>query len=154
MTRDTAEPDQPLLAPVSQALYRLSRAHRLAAATLLRKVGLYPGQEIMLSYLADHGDQRQSTLVLALSIDPSTVTKMLTRLQNHDLVQRRPCPEDGRVSLVSITEQGLELTRQLTKYWADLEHWTTANLSDEQCAQLRGTLSQIETNLSMKPASC
>lgn len=134
-------------APVSHALYRVNRAHRLAAGALLRGLGLYPGQEIMLSYLAERGDQRQSALVLALSIDPSTVTKMLQRLERAGLVRRRPCPEDGRVTLVAITDAGLDLIDDVNRYWRDLEERTTAGMSPAQRDELGRALEVLERNL-------
>ncbi|MFD0559810.1 DNA-binding MarR family transcriptional regulator [Stackebrandtia endophytica] len=134
-------------APLGHLLYRVSRAHRLAAGNLLRQVGLFPGQEIMLSYLAEHGDQRQSSLVLALSIDPSTVTKMLQRLQRAELVARRPCPEDGRVSLVSITEKGRALTDAIVDCWRELEARTTAGMTEPQKRQLAELLGLVDDNL-------
>jgi DNA-binding MarR family transcriptional regulator len=140
-------PQQELAAPLSNALYRVGRAHRLAAGTLLRDLGLYPGQEIMLTHLAEHGDQRQSALVLALSIDPSTVTKMLQRLERGELVARRACPEDKRVSLVTITAQGLALVDRITDCWQRLEEQTTRVLTAQQRDQLGQLLAQIEKNL-------
>lgn len=134
-------------APLGHLLYRVARAHRLAAGNLLRQVGLFPGQEIMLSYLAEHGSQRQSSLVLALSIDPSTVTKMLQRLQRAGLVARRPCPDDGRVSLVSITEEGRALTASIVDCWTELEARTTAGMTEPQKRQLAELLGRVEDNL-------
>ena len=140
-------------APISRALYRLGRAHRLAAGTLLRGLGLYPGQEIMLSYLDEHGDQRQSALVLALSIDPSTVAKMLKRLESGGLVARRPCPDDGRVSLVGITDAGRALITRIDECWADLEALTTAGLNTGDREELARTLAALEANLTNRSAT-
>ena len=134
-------------APISHALYRLNRSHRLAAAGLLRELGLFPGQEIMLSYLAEHGDQRQSALVLALSIDPSTVTKMLQRLERSSLVLRRPCPEDRRVSLVAITVEGRALIDRITRCWRSLEERTTAGMTADDRTELARLLALMEQNL-------
>ncbi|HIW64188.1 MAG TPA: MarR family winged helix-turn-helix transcriptional regulator [Candidatus Stackebrandtia excrementipullorum] len=145
--------EQENAAPVGHALFRVARAHRMAAGTLLRELGLYPGQEIMLAHLATHGDQRQSALVLALSIDPSTVTKMLHRLAKAGLVARRPCPDDGRVSLVSITESGRALIDRITESWRRLEARTTRGLSKEQQAQLTTLLSLLERNLGRLPGT-
>jgi hypothetical protein len=74
---------------IGHALFRVGRAHRAAAARLLREIGLYPGQEIMLGHLADHGETRQSRLVAEIGTDPSTVTKMLQRLERAGLRQPR-----------------------------------------------------------------
>src|SRR5271156_401261 len=67
--------------PVSQALAQVVRLHRTAAGELLKSTGLYPGQEVLMMHLWAAGVVRQADLINALGLDPSTVTKMLQRLQ-------------------------------------------------------------------------
>ncbi|GAB3232834.1 hypothetical protein GCM10027447_28840 [Glycomyces halotolerans] len=133
--------------PVGHALFRVARAHRAAATRLLREIGLYPGQEIMLGHLADHGRTRQSRLVIELSIDPSTVTKMLQRLEKQHLVERRPDPTDRRVTVVDITETGRDLLAQIEERWRRLDEITCAGFSDDEREQLERVLERLESNL-------
>lgn len=43
--------------------------------------GLYPGQELLMMALGEWGERRQADLIRTLALDPSTVTKMLQRLE-------------------------------------------------------------------------
>ena len=48
-------------APVSHAIFRVTRLTPMLAASLLRPVGLYPGQEIVMMYLRDLAPNGRST---------------------------------------------------------------------------------------------
>src|SRR5271163_2125387 len=78
--------------PVSQALAQVVRLHRAAAGELLKSTGLYPGQEVLMMHLWAAGVVRQADLINALGLDPSTVTKMLQRLQRAGKVSRTTDP--------------------------------------------------------------
>ncbi|THV25904.1 MarR family winged helix-turn-helix transcriptional regulator [Glycomyces paridis] len=135
---------------VGHALFRVARAHRVAAARLLREIGLYPGQEIMLGHLAEHGDARQSRLVAELGLDASTVTKSLQRLERQGLVERRPDPGDRRVSVVALTAQGRDLQDRIEDSWRRLDALTCEGFTDTDRTALTALLHRLERNL----ASC
>ena len=82
--------------PVSRALAQVVRLHRTAAGELLKSTGLYPGQEVLMMHLWAAGVVRQADLINALVLDPSTVTKMLQRLQRAGKVTRTTDPADRR----------------------------------------------------------
>src|ERR1700694_6336283 len=86
--------------PVSQALGRVTRLHRAAGGELLKSTGLYPGQELLMMHLLKAGAVRQADLIDTLGVDPSTMTKMLQRLQRTGHVTRRTDPAHRRSVLV------------------------------------------------------
>ncbi len=59
------------------------------------------------------------SLAHQLGCDPSTVTLMADKLQEGDLVERRPHPTDGRKRTLVLTERGVALwdrfSRQLSQ---------------------------------------
>ncbi|SDD04698.1 MarR family winged helix-turn-helix transcriptional regulator [Glycomyces harbinensis] len=132
---------------IGHALFRVGRAHRVAAARLLREIGLYPGQEIMLGHLADHGETRQSRLVAEIGTDPSTVTKMLQRLERAGFVERRPDPADRRVSVVALTAQGRDLQGRIEDSWRRLDAITCDGFSGADREQFAVLLDRLERNL-------
>ncbi|GAA2309666.1 hypothetical protein GCM10009853_078950 [Glycomyces scopariae] len=140
--------DEQRVGEIGHALFRVARAHRAAAGRLLREIGLYPGQEVMLGRLADHGPTRQSRLVLELGIDPSTVTKMLQRLERQDLVERRADAVDRRVSVVAITSKGRELLDSIEESWRRLDEITCAGFTEADRSALSSLLVRLEHNLS------
>ncbi|MEO8907688.1 MAG: MarR family winged helix-turn-helix transcriptional regulator, partial [Microbacteriaceae bacterium] len=67
--------------PISHAIFRVARLHRMLAGSLLRKTGLYPGQELVMMHLWDRGEQRQVDLVKVLDSDAATMTRTIQRLE-------------------------------------------------------------------------
>ncbi|MEU1404989.1 MarR family winged helix-turn-helix transcriptional regulator [Streptomyces sp. NPDC005728] len=134
-------------APMSEALFRAARVHRITAGNLLRETGLYPGQELLMMQLWGQGEQRQADLIKTLGLDPSTVTKMLQRLEQSGFVTRSPSPHDRRAVVVNTTRAGQALRDRVLRAWRDLETVTAAGFTDEEYAQAMRVLTRIEANL-------
>ncbi|WP_254777137.1 MarR family winged helix-turn-helix transcriptional regulator [Paenibacillus sp. yr247] len=95
--------------PLSFSLFALASSHRALATQLFREINLFPGQELILMQLFQQDQQSQNRLSQTLRLDHSTVAKSVKRLEDAGLVIRRRSPEDGRVTLVSLTEAGRKL---------------------------------------------
>lgn len=134
-------------APVSLAISQTARLHRIAAGRLLRDLGLYPGQEFVMMHLWDAGAVRQSELIKAVGLDPSTVTKMLQRLEQSGHVHRSPDPADRRASLVEATDASCALKTQVEQAWERLEETTLAGLDEPEREELHRLLGLVEANL-------
>ncbi|WP_030746248.1 MarR family winged helix-turn-helix transcriptional regulator [Streptomyces griseus] len=133
--------------PVGHTLARVSRAHRIAMGRRLRDLGLYPGQELMMMRLWDCGAVRQSELIQSLGLDPSTVTKMLQRLEQCGYVRRSPDPADRRAVRVEATERGQALRAGVEGAWSDLEASSLAGLAPAERAELARLLGLVADNL-------
>ncbi|MER6197441.1 MarR family winged helix-turn-helix transcriptional regulator [Streptomyces sp. NPDC001586] len=142
-----AAPSAVLDGPVSHAISRVARLHRIAAGRALRDLGLHPGQEFLMMHLWDSGAVRQSELIKAVGLDPSTVTKMLQRLEQSGHVRRRPDPSDRRASLVEATETSCGLLVEVRRAWGELEHQTLDGLEDAERTELARLLGKVEASL-------
>ncbi|MFD7324520.1 MarR family winged helix-turn-helix transcriptional regulator [Streptomyces sp. NPDC059875] len=140
--------------PVSHALARVARLHRIAAGRLLKEVGLHPGQEFLMMCLWDCGPVRQSELIKAMGLDPSTVTKMLQRLEQSGHVRRSPDPADRRAVLVEATEDGGALRSGVADAWTGLEEYTLAGLAPSERAEFTRLLAKLEGNLCAEAGDC
>ncbi|WP_406001591.1 MarR family winged helix-turn-helix transcriptional regulator [Streptomyces sp. NBC_00829] len=149
-----AMPAAALGGPVSLAVSRLARLHRMAAGKLLRGAGLYPGQELLMMHLWDGGPVRQSELIKAVELDPSTVTKMLQRLEQAGHVRRSPDPGDRRAVLVEATAESCALHSAVEAAWASLEEYTLAGLDPEERRELTRLLGKVEENLCIQSGDC
>lgn len=72
----------------------------------------------LLGALVQHGPLRASDLAAWQGVDRSTITVQLRRLEEHDLVVRTPDPDDGRVSLLTASDTGLDLWRAVDEHGA------------------------------------
>ena len=133
--------------PTVHAVFRLSRMHQTIIGRLLRELGLAPGQELLLLQLWDRDRCSQTDLVERLGLDPSTVTKMLQRLERGGWLRREPSTEDGRVMVVTLTPAGRDLQDAVTSLWNELEGETVKSLSADEQAELLRLLRKVETGL-------
>lgn len=132
--------------PVSFAIFALARSHRAKAAGMLADIGLFPGQEILLMQLAENDGKPQKSLCESIGLDHSTVAKSVARLERDGLIERRKCPEDGRVSQVHLTARGREMTDAITRVWAELERETIKDLSTDEQRLLMSAAKKIVSN--------
>ncbi|MFJ3788649.1 MarR family winged helix-turn-helix transcriptional regulator [Kitasatospora sp. NPDC090091] len=143
--------------PISHAIFRVARLHRMFAGQLLRRIGLHPGQELVMMHLWELGPQRQTDLVRLLDSDAATMTRTVQRLEQAGFVRRRPCPTDKRASLIEPTAASLALRREVEQSWSRLEHLVTAGMSADECTAALETLELLERNLvraAADPAAC
>ena len=140
-------PEEARGGPVSNALTRVARLHRMGTARLLREVDLFPGQEVVMMILWEGAAVRQSELIRRTRLDPSTITKMLQRLEQAGHVRRFPDPADGRASLVEATAQSCELRAGVTQVWEDMEKSALSDLDADDQAQLARLLEKVGSNL-------
>lgn len=99
------------------ALRRFERqSDRIARAS-----GLTPRRYLILLLIkgAADGSERSTVTELAkrMSLAQSTVTELVSRAEDADLVQRERSPDDGRVAKLALTEEG---ERRLTEAFRSL----------------------------------
>ncbi|SHF15617.1 MarR family winged helix-turn-helix transcriptional regulator [Streptoalloteichus hindustanus] len=133
--------------PVSHAIFRVARLHRMIAGQLLRRTGLHPGQELVMMYLWELGPQRQVDLIRLLDSDAATMTRTVRRLEHAGFVRRCPCATDKRVVIIEATVASQALRREVEQVWQRFEEITVGGLSEDERAEALRTLEQLEQNL-------
>ena len=91
---------------VNHLVIQVTRQHFTRLHTLMEEIGLYRGQPPMLHMLWKGEGCTQSDLAAHLHVQPATITKMLQRMEHAGFIERRPDPEDQRVSRVYLTAAG------------------------------------------------
>jgi DNA-binding MarR family transcriptional regulator len=133
--------------PISHAIFRVARLHKMLVGSLLRDTGLYVGQELVMMHLWDHGEQRQIDLVRVLDSDAATMTRTIQRLERAGFVRRRPDPTDARASLIEPTPASRHLHAKLEKIWQELERLTVGSLDPAQQQATLASFEALENNL-------
>ncbi len=140
-------PTQPRTAPEVQEGVGLREAARLRAAILrlgrgLRSVevpgGLTPSEFSALAVVVNCGPLRPSELALREHLNPTMLSRMLSRLTSAGVVERGGDQTDGRASLVAATPQGQRLHQRLRSERARRLEAALARLEpDERSSVLR-----------------
>jgi DNA-binding MarR family transcriptional regulator len=115
--------------------------------TLLEALGLYRGQPSVLQALWVQEGLMHTELARHLQVQPATITKMLQRMEKTGFVERRPDPDDQRVSRVYLTETGRAVRADVQQVWRRLEEEAFAGFTLEERVLLRRFFLHIRENL-------
>lgn len=119
------------------ALFR--RLHQLAVARFTSEMGdlgLTPIQwSAMLTTMQCPGID-QITLSREIFIDPSTIAGVLDRLESRGLLQRVVSPDDRRVRLLYVTDEGREVMKDANAVVLSTQEWLMEPLSPADRAKL------------------
>lgn len=131
---------------IATGLAKVGLALKLQAWRAGSERGLNPLQGQLLALLmTDRGGVRPSVLAGRLAVTAPTVSESVAALASKGLVERRPDPDDGRVSLVSLTAKGRAEARHAAG-WPDFLTSAVETLSDaEQEVFWKGLMKMIVT---------
>jgi len=91
-----------------EALTNASRKIRTAFNQQVTAHGLtYPRARVLLR-LAKKQGMTQTELACELELEQATMVRILDRMEEHGLVERRPVPNDRRAKLIVLTQRGTE----------------------------------------------
>jgi DNA-binding MarR family transcriptional regulator len=138
--------------PLTNAIVRVARLHRMLAAQLLRRVGLHLGQELVMMQLWERGPQSQTELVRVLGSDSATMTRTVRRLEDAGFVRRRPSPTDRRATIIEATPASQSVRREVERIWSVLERSAAGELTPDQQAEALTLLQHIEDGLARATA--
>jgi MarR family transcriptional regulator, organic hydroperoxide resistance regulator len=134
-------------APIGAALYRVARLHRMTAGNLLRRVGLHPTQDLLMTYLWELGPQRQTDLIRLLDSDAATMTRSIQRLEHAGFVRRSPCADDKRAYLIEPTPAGRALRPEVEQIWNDIEECIVGGVGERDRQTILHFLEGMEERL-------
>ena len=140
-------------APIGAALYRVARLHRMTAGNLLRRVGLHPTQDLLMTYLWELGPQRQTDLIRLLDSDAATMTRSIQRLEHAGFVRRSPCADDKRAYLIEPTPAGRALRPEVEQIWNEIEECIVGGVSEHERQAILRILEAMEQRLTQAAES-
>lgn len=95
-----------------------------------------------------HADEiSQSDLQKKVNIDSAAVTRHLKQLESKGMVSRRRKPEDNRITLVRLTDQGRERIESSKKEKERFMKEMLANVSAEERRLLIDVLARMRNNI-------
>ena len=98
------------------ALHRLNRQmHRSAHREDHGKGGRYHGQANLLLLVLQSNGASQRDLAEQLDVRPSSMTEMLTKLEQNDLIERKQDDKDQRIMRIYLTEKGKKAAEKMAE---------------------------------------
>jgi DNA-binding MarR family transcriptional regulator len=123
---------------------------RVAIARLSRRLrkhelaGLTPTQLAALATVEHAGPLRLGDLAAAERIAPSTLTRLVSVLEEHGYVQRHAVPGDARAWTIAVTPRGHEVLDRIRQENTTLLADSLLTLSPDQVAALAAALPALE----------
>lgn len=113
-----------------------------------------PQELMVLSELSNHGPMRVKDIVVRLvGVSPSTLTRILDRLEQEGLVQRSLNPMDRRSFRVTLTERGRTVADDYTSHLEDVVRRMLDPLTPAERMMLAELQSTMVTALDSSPAN-
>jgi DNA-binding MarR family transcriptional regulator len=113
-----------------------------------RVLGATRQQWRVLKLLERQEGVNQGRIAEMLEVEPITLSRMIDRLQESGLVERRPDPKDRRAWQLYLTEQAAPVLAQLKTFAEALLDEALEGLASGEREQLTVLLTRVQQNLS------
>ena len=141
MAKDRAADQYSLNAQVG---FNLRRANQRHVSIFARHVdGLTPTQFAALAKLHELGALSQNKLGRLTAMDSATIKGVVERLKLRGLVSSRPDPDDQRLRLVELTEEGQRAFRGSVEQALTAREETLKTLSAQEIEQFEAILAKL-----------
>ncbi len=117
---------------------------------MLKKSGLTLGQPKILDYLKDHDGSNQKEIAKACFIEPGSLTTILNKMEEKDLIVRKSLNGDRRSYHVFLTELGKEKQKLVEESFNLIEKQMTMNLSKDELDSFYSVNKKMCENLKNK----
>jgi DNA-binding MarR family transcriptional regulator len=107
----------------------------------------------VMAVLAANGSQRQIDIVDKTSIEPSTLSRLVTRLVRMGLVARTRSANSNREVAVELSARGSALVARLIPMARQYEADAIAGLSAQELALLKKSLRRVYDNMKIRRAA-
>lgn len=144
---DHTPPARAIEGTIGYLLRQACKAYRVEFRAALSETALHVGQDMALLELWKEDGMGLGELAGRLFLEPSTVTRMVRRMEEAGLVRRRRDARDARVFRVHLTEEGRALEEKVKDHFEGIERKALEGLSDEEKDLLRRVLPRVHANL-------
>lgn len=127
-----------------------SRLLRRAFDERARSLGVTNAQWKMLFILARNEGQNQGFIADLLEVEPITACRMVDRMEEADLIERRRDPKDRRAWLLYLTDKSRPLIDELKACGEAMFDDVLEGVSAAEREQFIATIEKIRTNLGVR----
>ncbi|MGP7815755.1 MarR family winged helix-turn-helix transcriptional regulator [Niallia sp. 01092] len=131
----------------AEILYKLQSLSKVIGAKFEACIGISQSRLELLALLYHVDEISQSDLQKKVNIDGAAITRHVKQLEAKGIVLRRKKPEDNRITLVRLSEQGRERIESSKKEKERFMKEMLVNISVEERNVLIHVLSQMQKNV-------
>jgi DNA-binding MarR family transcriptional regulator len=127
-----------------------SRLARWAFDRQVREIGVTGPQARLLLLLNRFPGENQGFYAEQIEVEPITLCRMVDRLEDAGLVERKPCTEDRRARRLHLTAKSRQTMEQLQAKVDALLDGMLAGLSETERGEFMRMLATISANLAAR----
>lgn len=135
---------------IATLMAQVSRLMRRAFDEKARAIGVTRPQWQVLTLLNANEGINQGGLAELLEVEPITLGRMIDRLQDASLVERRPDPADRRAWRLHITDKARELLTQLRPLAEEMIDAALDGVPQVHRDEIADVMRQMRSNLSRR----
>jgi MarR family transcriptional regulator, transcriptional regulator for hemolysin len=147
LIKESRMPQQPVTREIAVTIMDVARMLRTYADQRARQFGISRAQWVVLFRLDRSEGLKQSELAEILDLQPISLTRLLDRLAENGLIERRADPNDRRANRLYLTPAAHPLLEQLAKLGADMMDTVLDGLDAKSNERLLRDLTLIKDNL-------
>lgn len=125
----------------------IARLFRRRFEAQARVVGVTGPQWRVMFTLARNPGLNQSQLADILEVEPITTCRMVDRMEQAGLAERRRDPKDRRAWQIHLTDAAIPMLEELKSFGEGAMEGALAGLSPQEADQLLGLLIRVRDNL-------
>jgi MarR family transcriptional regulator for hemolysin len=138
---------QPINREFAFTLMDVARLLRTYADQRGRQFGISRAQWVVLMRAGRFPGLRQSELAELLDLQPITLTRLVDRLADNGLIERKPDPKDRRANRLYVTPAGKPLLDKLNVLGADMMETVLDGIDPKTVERMLHDLEAVRTNL-------
>ena len=128
-------------------LHDVARHLRLDADRRAGTHGMTRAQWVILMWLERQPGLSQKELAEFLEVEPITVARLIDRLEQHGMVERRDDPHDRRIWRLHLRDKALPVLEALGTERAAMLRTVSAGISPDQLEQINTALCRMKANV-------
>ncbi len=134
--------------PLSAMMSTIHRHHSIYINRRLKDIGLTSGlYGILLCIYDDYKSPKsQQDIAKRLNMNDGTIAKALRKLEDKNMIQRSPNPDNRRQNLISLTDTGLNIAEEFNNLDEKWEKDVFEGLTSDEIIDLKWDLHRITLN--------
>ena len=134
--------------PLSAMMSTIHRHHSIYINRRLKDIGLTSGlYGILLCIYDDYKSPKsQQDIAKGLNMNDGTIAKALRKLEDKNMIQRSPNPDNRRQNLISLTDTGLNIAEEFNNLDEKWEKDVFEGLTSDEIIDLKWDLHRITLN--------
>jgi MarR family transcriptional regulator, organic hydroperoxide resistance regulator len=126
---------------------RVASLVREAVAPILAEFDITLPMWRILAALAQDGEQTVGELLIATSLEQSTLSRTITALQRAGLISKKNHRDDARSITIAILAKGRTLNERLAPYWDGQHRMLVAGVDAADLERFKAVLAQLYANI-------